>query len=224
MTVSGSHSTDFHPSNALAPVPVRLRQRLRFRLLVLATLALLVGTLLVWPFPLAADGLDYDLPGQAGHFYTQANGQGGRGGTGYSITNADGIPFWDAYQRLGGPNALGYPVSRRFVWDGFTVQGMQKVVLQWHPDSRQVAFVNVLDRMHDLGKDGWLQSQRQTPPPVDTAPDAGLSWDTVERRHCRSADECRRRRQQLRRPRPARRLPILEGGRALGPPGRGDAG
>ena len=97
----------------------------------------------------ATNSLDYDLPNQAGHFYTQTNGRGGQGGTGYAITNADGIPLWDVYRGLGGLDALGYPVSRRFTWDRFTVQAMQKVVFQWHPDSHQVAFVNVLDRMHD---------------------------------------------------------------------------
>ena len=145
-------------------------------------LALLVSLAIV-SAPARAASLDYDLPNGAGHFYTQANGQGGRGGTGYAITNADGIPFWDAYRRLGGPNALGYPVSRRFTWDGFTVQAMQKVVFQWHPESHQIAFVNVLERMHELGKDGWLQVYRQTPPPFATTADDGLSWDAVKARH-----------------------------------------
>ena len=60
---------------------------------------------------------------------------------------------------------------------------MQKVVFQWHPGSGQLAFVNVLDRLHDLGKDDWLLVQRQTPRPADTAPDAGLSWPQVTQRH-----------------------------------------
>ena len=37
--------------------------------------------------------------------------------------------FWDEFQRLGGVDALGYPISRRFTWKGFTVQAMQKGVL-----------------------------------------------------------------------------------------------
>jgi len=146
----------------------------------------LASTLLVqlaMALPAHADGgaLDHALPD--GHFYQQANGQGGQGDTGYAITDADGIPFWSEYQRLGGPGALGYPASRRFTWDGFTVQVMQKVVFQWHPDTRQVAFVNVLDRLHDLGKDGWLLVYRQTPRPADTAADIGLSWPQVEQHH-----------------------------------------
>src|SRR5919197_790627 len=37
----------------------------------------------------AAAGLDFAIPG--GHFYTEANGQGGAGGTGFSITDASGM-------------------------------------------------------------------------------------------------------------------------------------
>ena len=130
----------------------------------------------------SANGLDYNLAG-GGHFYKQANGQGGAGETGFSVTDEGGIPFWSEYQRLGGPDVLGYPVSRRFVWDGFTVQAMQKAVVQWRPDTKSVAFVNVMDRMHDLGKDGWLLAYRQTPYPFDTSPDTGLSWNDVVARH-----------------------------------------
>ncbi|HEV7214079.1 MAG TPA: hypothetical protein VGP33_03060, partial [Chloroflexota bacterium] len=40
-----------------------------------------------------------------------------------------------------------------------------------------------LDRLHDLGKDAWLQADHQTPPPVLTTLDSGLSWPAVEQRH-----------------------------------------
>lgn len=129
-----------------------------------------------------ADPLDFDLP-RGGHFYRQANGLGGQGQTGYAITNDDGIAFWDEYQRLGGPMALGYPASQRFIWDDFTVQIMQKVVFQWRPETRSVAFINVLDLLHDRGQDDWLLVQRMTPRPFDTSPAGGLSWDAVLHRH-----------------------------------------
>ncbi|MDA8217622.1 MAG: hypothetical protein M0Z94_08410 [Dehalococcoidales bacterium] len=143
-------------------------------------LLLLLGLL---PAPAGAEALDFDLADGSGHFYKQTNGQGGQGETGFAVVNADGIPFWDEYQRLGGPQTLGYPVSRRFVWDGFVVQAMQKVVFQWRPEVRAVYFVNIIDLMHDQGFDGWLQVYRQTPPPFDDAPDTGLPWDQVTRRH-----------------------------------------
>ena len=144
-------------------------------------LLLLLPAALARPAPAHADTLDFAIPN--GHFYQQANGQDGAGNTGYAITDDKGIPFWTSFQRLGGVQAVGYPASQRFVWDGFTVQVMQKVVFQWHADTGQVMFVNVLDRLHDAGKDAWLQSERQTPPPFDTAPDTGLSWSQVEQRH-----------------------------------------
>jgi hypothetical protein len=37
--------------------------------------------------------------------------------------------------------------------------------------------------MHDMGKDNWLQTARQTPPAFDTSPDKGLTWDQVTQRH-----------------------------------------
>ncbi|MGI5835127.1 MAG: hypothetical protein ACOX87_01375, partial [Chloroflexota bacterium] len=98
--------------------------------------------------------LDYDIIG--GHFYTQTNGHPlGTSTTGYSVTNEDGIPFWDAYQQFGGPIVLGYPVSRRFMYDGFVTQAMQKVVFQWRPEHKQVWFLNTFDALHDKDKDDW---------------------------------------------------------------------
>lgn len=127
--------------------------------------------------------LDAALPDGSGHFYRQANGQGGAGELGYAITDDAGARLWGAFRRLGGPDALGYPSSRRFVWDGFTVQATQRAVLQWRPETGAVAFVNVLDRLHDAGEDAWLQAYRQIPPPLDTAGDTGLSSDAVVARH-----------------------------------------
>ncbi|MBI4494420.1 MAG: hypothetical protein HY690_16685 [Chloroflexi bacterium] len=126
--------------------------------------------------------LDYDLP--AGHFFTQANGKPpGTDPCGYTITNAEGIAFWDAFQRLGGVPVLGYPVARRFLLQGFVVQPMQKAIFQWRPAERQVWLLNTFDWLHDAGKDGWLQAARQTPAPFDTRPDAGQPWEQVLARH-----------------------------------------
>ena len=45
---------------------------------------------------------------------------------------------------------LGYPISRRFLWDGFPSQAFQKAVLQWQP-GRGTFFVNVFDRLSPSG-------------------------------------------------------------------------
>jgi hypothetical protein len=130
---------------------------------------------------------DYAIAG--GHFFSQTNGRAGSA-AGFSVTNADGIPFWDAFQNLGGVDVLGYPVTRRFELDGFTVQAFQKAVLQWRPDQGgQFFFLNTFDVLHDRGRDDWLETYRQTPRPLDNAPDAGLPWDRVVARHLSLLDK-----------------------------------
>lgn len=129
----------------------------------------------------SAAPFDFDVPG--GHFFKQANGLGGAGNTGYAVVDDVSAPFWSEFKRLGGVPAAGYPVSRRFDWDGFLVQAFQKVVFQWRPEAGQVYFVNVLDRMSAAGKDGWLEAVRSTPPAFDNSGDRGLAWDDVVMRH-----------------------------------------
>jgi hypothetical protein len=139
--------------------------------------ALLLLTLALVQYPGAqaqANGPDFDLPNGIGHFYTQTNAGAGQQ-YGYRITNEDGVNFWTEFQRLGGVNVLGYPVSRRFTLDGFTVQATQKVILQWRPDIHQVYFINVFDKLHDMGMDGVLQATYQIPPQLDPSFDNGKS-------------------------------------------------
>jgi hypothetical protein len=145
-------------------------------------LALVSSTAIGHPPAQAQQTLDFDLP-TGGHFYTQANGQAGAGGTGYAITNADGIPFWNYFQQVGGVPDSGYPVTSRFNWTGFTVQAMQKYVYQWRPEVPTVYYVNVLDQMHDAGLDSYLLSVRQVPPPADWSGDTGLPFSQVVVRH-----------------------------------------
>jgi hypothetical protein len=125
---------------------------------------------------------DYDVSN--GHFYTQANGRPlGANGSGFAVTDEGGVRFWSEFQRLGGVDVVGYPVTQRFVLDGFTTQAFQKGVLQWRPEVKQAWFLNTFDAMHDKGMDDWLLAYRQTPKPFDTQPDTGLSWDKVVARH-----------------------------------------
>src|SRR5687767_5822989 len=73
-----------------------------------------------------------ERPVAQGRFFSQT--AGGDGKLGFRITNEGGVRFWDEFQRLGGVDTLGYPVGRRFQKDGFTVQPMQKGLLQWRPE------------------------------------------------------------------------------------------
>jgi S1-C subfamily serine protease len=122
-----------------------------------------------------------------GYFFTQTGGNP-RGDLGYSITDEAGIPFWSEYQRLGGVDALGYPVTRRFIWDGFVVQATQKVVLQWRPELGRVVFVNLLDELTRAGKDDWLLVYRQIPRPATFPDEAGLPFDQIIRNRLRLLD------------------------------------
>ena len=146
-------------------------------------LALLISVLflaaLVRPAPAQAAAADYPITD--GHFYSQANGQGGAGGSGYAVTNEGGIPFWTAFLQAGGVEALGYPASQRYSDGGFTEQVFQKTVLQWNDTS--VAYLNVLDVLHAADKDAWLQAAWLTPPPAPTDADTGLTWAAVVGRH-----------------------------------------
>jgi hypothetical protein len=80
-----------------------------------------------------ADG-DYPIPN--GHFFTQA--APGQNGNGYRVANEAGIPFLDAFREQGGVDTLGYPLTRRFVWNGTIVQAFQHGVLRWLPTEARV--------------------------------------------------------------------------------------
>ncbi len=132
--------------------------------------------------------LDYDIPN--GHFFTQANGRPlGASPAGFSVTDDGDVHFWSEFQRLGGVEALGYPVTQRFVLDGFTTQAFQKGVLQWRPEVKQAYLLNTFDLMHDRGLDDWLLTYRQIPKPLDNKPDTGLPWDKVVARHLAFLDK-----------------------------------
>ena len=150
-------------------------------------IVVLLAMLAFYLFPNAARSFaqtSADFPIANGHFYSQANGQGGGGGqAGFAITDDGGVPFWSAFSSDGGVSALGYPISTRFLISSTTDQALQKGILQWN--SGVVSLVNVLDVLHDAGLDAVLQSRYSTPPPADTSPDAGLTWPQVVARHQR---------------------------------------
>ena len=77
--------------------------------------------------------------------------------TGYRIAD-DG--FWNYFSHRGGVRTFGYPVSRRFVLEGFPVQVFQRAVLQQAADG-SVRPLNLLDpdgtraevmELHAIGK------------------------------------------------------------------------
>jgi hypothetical protein len=86
-------------------------------------------------FPVPDDQpADYPLPN--GHFYTQA-APGATRGFGFTVDDAAGIPLWREFQRLGGFDKLGYPISRRFLWGDNESQAFQQGVLRWRAARQQ---------------------------------------------------------------------------------------
>ena len=125
---------------------------------------------------------DYDVAN--GHFYTQANGQAGAGGSGYSVLDDDQATFWSEFQRLGGVAALGYPISQRYVLpDGLTYQSFQKAILQWDAGEHAAHLANIFDELSAAGRDSWLSAFKQTPPSRDWRADGGQPWDKVVANH-----------------------------------------
>jgi hypothetical protein len=119
--------------------------------------------------------LDHEIPN--GWFYSQTAGRDGIGG--FAVADEGGIRFWSEFKRLGGVQAVGYPVSRRFKHKGFTVQAFQKGILQWRPEVGQAWFTNVFDELHEAGKDDWLLQHRSTPRPLNSSMDDGKAWAQV---------------------------------------------
>ena len=115
-----------------------------------------------------------------GWFYSQASGQPGRG---FAVTDEAGVQFWSEFRRLGGVSGVGYPISQRFVWDGFVSQAFQKMVFQWRPEVGRIYAINVIDLMHERGLDGWLQVVRANPPIADWSSDRGRSWPQIVAAH-----------------------------------------
>ena len=114
----------------------------------------------------------------SGWFFTQA---GESGEHGYSIVDDGNAQMWSEFQRLGGWRALGFPASQRFKWHGVLAQATQRAVLEWSPITGQVDFANVLDLMHDEGRDDDLRLQKQIPPPRDID-EAGLPYEVIAAR------------------------------------------
>jgi len=125
--------------------------------------------------------LDFDVEG--GHAFRQANGFDGAGERGFVVVDDGQAAFWSEFQRWGGVDRLGYPISNRFEFKGYWTQAFQKLALQWRPDLQQAVPVNVLDEMNAAQLDRWLDTARQVPAAADTAADIGLDFPAVVSRH-----------------------------------------
>ncbi len=136
--------------------------------------------------PPATPPLDSALPN--GHFFKQANGFNGAGDAGFSVTDDGDASFWSEFQRLGGADRLGFPISQRFTFNNLPTQVFQRTALQWHADLGQAVPLDLFPALTARGNDAWLDQARQIPPPADSSPDAGLAPDQVAARHMSMLD------------------------------------
>ena len=137
--------------------------------------ALLVALALTLAIPAQAQEAEYPVPG--GRFFTQTGGDTSDPNDGYAVVDDSEARFWTAFQEFGGVAGVGYPVSRRFIWDGFVTQVMQKAVFQWRPGDQATAFVNVFDDLHRLGYDSRLADELV--PEQEDFDEAGLQWSQI---------------------------------------------
>src|SRR5206468_5321269 len=52
-------------------------------------------------------------------------------------------------------------------------------VFQYEPLEKRVVLLNVMDLLHDAGRDGWLRAARNVPGPLRPDFDAGKSWPEI---------------------------------------------
>ena len=163
---------------------VRCRPRAS-RPLKLAVPLLLAGLALSLSVSVHAQEAEYPVPG--GRFFTQTGGDTPDPSDGFAVIDDAEARFWTAFSEFGGVPAVGYPVSRRFVWDGFVTQVMQKAVFQWRPDEQATAFVNVFDDLHRLGFDSALEDQLV--PVQEEFDETGLAWPQILEQRVALLDE-----------------------------------
>lgn len=125
------------------------------------------------PYPA---GVPLDLPSpeptqtQRCRFFTETGG--------FSVCDDMEADFLAAFERWG-LEKIGYPISRRYVRDGFITQAFQKSIMQWRADNQMVTLVNVFDDLHELGLDDRLLETYQTPAQLASGWDGNVSFDMV---------------------------------------------
>jgi hypothetical protein len=97
---------------------------------------------------------------------------------GFYVCDEPASRFLSAFNRWG-LQRIGYPISRRYIKDGFVTQAFQKAIMQWRPESNSVALVNIFDDLNNAGYNDVLFRTRQTPHQLPAGWDTGLSFPEV---------------------------------------------
>jgi hypothetical protein len=124
-----------------------------------------------------------DEPVTDGWFYKQANGFNGAGNAGFAVVDDADASLWTEFQRRGGVERLGYPITNRFLYGGLVTQVFQRVALQWRADLGQAVPAAIFDDLGLRGADAWLDTTHQVPPAADASGDDSLVPEDVIARH-----------------------------------------
>ncbi len=145
--------------------------------LVLAMIGLLMSATVV-----SAQGIecapDQGIPLPDGCLFTITGGDTLDPNDGFAVTNADGVPMWD-FVRQRDLQAIGYPISQRWVDGPFTLQAFQKVILQWDPGNGRMNYFNTLDALANDYPGVGLPNV----PGHQVLDTSGLSFDEVKEVH-----------------------------------------
>ena len=161
-----------------------MSDRWRCLRLVLAALAIPVAAALTfWPSAAAleCEGVALD----DGCLFTITGGDTTDPDDGYAVTNADGVPLWD-FVGDRDLQAIGYPISQRWVNGPFTLQAFQKVILQWDPGKGRMNYYNTLDVLANRYPDVDLPN---VPPHQVLDADRGADFATITRNHLALLDQ-----------------------------------
>ena len=135
-------------------------------------------------FALAAPVQAFECDGIAlseGCLFTATGGDTpDRDDDGYAVTNSGGVPMWD-FIRDKDLQALGYPISGRWVEGPFTLQAFQKVILQWDSSNGRMNWYNTLDALANRYPHVQLPN---VPPHQILAADRGVTnFSTIVQNH-----------------------------------------
>ncbi len=142
-----------------------------------------VALLALSPQARALDCAGVDL--DDGCLFTITGGDTTEPDDGYAVTNASDVPLWD-FVRARDLQAIGYPISQRWVDGPFTLQAFQKVILQWDPGKGRMNYYNTLDVIANRYPDVELPN---VPPHQVLEADRGADFATVTQNHLALLDQ-----------------------------------
>ncbi|MCY4114853.1 MAG: hypothetical protein OXG33_13090 [Chloroflexi bacterium] len=118
-------------------------------------------------------------PLDGGCLFTITGGDTDDPDDGFAVTNADDVPMWD-FVLARDLQAIGYPISQRWVDGPFTLQAFQKVILQWDATKARMNYYNTLDVLANRYPDVELPN---VPPHQVLEADRGADFATITRNH-----------------------------------------